>query len=113
MYAPFEYAILKDENEYEREIELIKESQKPYYNFDFQVEEVQKSRLADKIGLLNFDSTTTSQMILAGQAVLKPIYEQGIIELATEHENVNEHFDLIVVKHKVAEDFELNQLQQR
>lgn len=110
LYAPFEYAILKDENEYEREIELIKESQKPYYNFDFQVEEVQNSRLADKIGLLNFDSTTTSQMILAGQAVLKPIYEQGIIELATEHENVNEHFDLIVVKHKVAEDFELNQL---
>ncbi len=83
LYAPFDFAILKSDDEIEAERREIRNSHIPYYNFDTEVSERVKKEALQQVKNVFADSTLASYKNIIDDFVTKTIdkiYENGLLQ---------------------------------
>lgn len=83
LYAPFDFAILKTEEEIEKEKEQIKENHIPYFNYDQKVAEAVKNSVNPQFSKVFPDSIVEGnerRLKNFTDKVLQDIYEYGVLQ---------------------------------
>lgn len=126
LIAPFDFAIYKDKEQYNKEIDIVKANKKLYFQFD---ESVKKTKLHDFNQIFNLAWDTTSlnpannknpltrkktdhpkteeartKYALRGEQILTKIYNRGVIEIHDVIEGKDETDEVLLVKNNIAED---------
>lgn len=109
LIAPFSFPIEKTQEELKKEQTKIKDNFKPYYSRDPQKEKAVLSDFRKSLRNAYLKNKDQIPRDLAyyekrGSALLKNIYDQGIIRLDENHQAAGKDFGIVVVTGNVAED---------
>ncbi len=113
--APFDFAILKTNEELDRERSLILQNSKPYFTIREKDARKKKEDFAIQIlarkqsGIKGFeDSAAVAEQLKIGNDILDTLYRKGIIFLNSDFEKKPKDFTIVVVRNNIAEEAELN-----
>ena len=114
LIAPFDFPIAKSDQQLKQEKAQIRENFTPYYNYKADLKEAMMAQLAEEVKQ-QWDSTLDRQsnperfMRQCG-IVLKPMYRDGIVQLAQHHREGLPEGRIRVVKQQVAHSRRLSSM---
>lgn len=110
LYAPFDFAIQKEQAEIKAKLDSIKSQLEPYYKFEEQIvnngveafeqalEKKVKSEQGDNATFKNLDINALSDYQRVGRRLIRNIYENGIVKLTPQHFNRTDSASIIIIK---------------
>ncbi|NTV83153.1 MAG: HDIG domain-containing protein [Bacteroidales bacterium] len=118
LYAPFDFAIIKYEDELKKEQEDVSANLKPFFNLDTAIYLNQKllfegdfdKKWAEKYGSLNDLRKQKENLLKVGLNVLDSVFEAGIIQLDPSIENKPADFEIFILEHNIAREVTLSKV---
>lgn len=115
LYAPFDFAIIKYEDELNAEHEQVAENLKPFFILDTTVYSEQKSLLkldfewiwTERFGIQVEKQEQKEELLKLGLAVFDSIFKAGIIKPDPSIENKSADFEIFIIENKVAHEVPL------
>ena len=123
LFAPFDFAIYKSDNQVQNESDSVLKRFKPYFQSDTSIfvaqqmkflnhyKEKQNEFLVSKEGESSFNSYRKQNYLknaqkfeLKAQEILSTIYSSGILDLNGSVENIKSYDNIVVLTNKVAEE---------
>jgi len=123
LFAPFDFAIYKSDNQVQNESDSVLKRFKPYFQSDTSIfvaqqmkflnhyKEKQNEFLVSKEGEASFNSYRKQNYLknaqkfeLKAQEILSTIYSSGILDLNGSVENIKSYDNIVVLTNKVAEE---------
>lgn len=107
LIAPADFAIRKTDAEVKKEQDEIADNFSPYYHLNDEINDNLKEKVLDQYNLYeNTPKGDTGIFLTANQKdninliykILKPIYDQGIIEIDIQHQKANKDFLINIVE---------------
>ena len=116
--APFDFAILKSEQEVRKEKEAVLKDFKPFFKIDESIYKKNRETLISDFdnqwkSKYSDDRISNKKMMTnanLAMAIIDTIYKKGIIRLNTEVENKPDNFVINVLKNNIAEEVELKRI---
>jgi len=113
--APFDFAILKSEQEVRKEKEAVLKDFKPFFKIDESIYKKNRAALITDFdnqwkSKYSDDRASNKKMMTnanLAMAIIDTIYKNGIIRMNTEVENKSDDFVINVLKNNIAEEVEL------
>src|SRR5699024_5002337 len=90
LYAPFDFAIQKSDEEIKREKQKIKNNHTPYFDYDEEVAQRAKDKLDDEIEMVISDSLMNIagvKLVKFSKQTLNAIYDRGVIKPKSHFDN--------------------------
>ena len=88
LYAPFDFAIDKSEEEIEEEIKAIEEAAKLYFQFNKAIVSEVKEAYQLRVSVYNVSDSLSKNdidfMVLTGNSIIDNVYKNGFIEVTSE-----------------------------
>ncbi len=117
LYAPFDFPLIKSEEEYQKEAQEIINRHTPYYRKDLQVAEENIQSFLEYLNQ-SIDTFLTDQnayrqkeeLERVGVNFLKEAYQRGIIELDSVHQNRDQSFLINVIEGKITKPYVLSNI---
>jgi putative nucleotidyltransferase with HDIG domain len=118
LVAPFDFAILKSEQELKQEQEAVLETLKPYYKFDAELYQKQRNLLIEdfngkwngKYTNQNPNSERKQNHLNVCLEIFDSIMNAGILELMTETHRLSKDNTIWVIRENVASERDINDL---
>ncbi len=115
LVAPFDFAILKTEQELKAEKDTLLSVHKPFFTFDAEIADVKKKEFISRYEVLKStvfsgDETKWGIDFRICLNVLDSLFNAGIIESVTAIENKSPDFGIMVLKDNIAYEKELGSL---
>ena len=118
LYAPFDFAIIKYEDELKKEQEDVSANLKPFFNLDTTIYLNQKllfegdfdKKWAEKYGSLNDLRKQKENLLKVGLNVLDSVFKAGIIQLDPSIENKPADFEIFILEHNTAREVTLSKV---
>ncbi len=104
LYAPFDYAIRKTDEEIKSEIKEIKSNTKPYFLYDSEIEKQVLSDFEERISSIDADSLGSKKISKIGQQVILKIFKTGFLDKVKQAEVLNKKEIVAVRKGNEVED---------
>ncbi len=112
LYAPFDFAIIKYEDELQSEQSKVLEDLKPYFNLDTSVQSRQKALFEvefneywiEKYGHINAFPSNREKSFEAGTQLLDTLFIHGIIQIAPSVEDKPREYEINVLTRNVARE---------
>ena len=89
LYAPFNFTILKSEQELAVEKQTIEIQQPKYYRYDSSIYENVILKYNEKFKLVFLENKSSDQLILFGRELINQIYKYGVLPINFESNNKN------------------------
>ena len=89
LYAPFNFTILKSEQELAEEKQTIEIQQPKYYRYDSSIYENVILKYNEKFKLVFLENKPSDQLILFGRELINQIYKYGVLPINFESNNKN------------------------
>ncbi|MDY0779841.1 HDIG domain-containing metalloprotein [Tenacibaculum sp. IB213877] len=116
LYAPFDFAIQKTEEEITREREEIEASAKQYFVIKEEVKEEVSKEFAKQMSLLvPSDSLSTreiNKLAQKGRKIIEEVYENGFIDEASKNKVEAKDFAIVIRKGNAVEDVPFSKITQ-
>lgn len=89
LYAPFNFTILKSEQELAEEKQTIEIQQPKYYRYDSSIYENVILKYNEKFKLVFLENKSSDQLILFGRELINEIYKYGVLPINFQSNNKN------------------------
>jgi hypothetical protein len=111
LIAPFDFAILKTDEELNTEKAQILKNAKPYFKYNSKIVAIKKGQYKEEFEA-KWDNKKSKDLKekthLLGKRIIDSIYSKGIIETSAAIENKNGDFSIFVLYNNLAEEHDLN-----
>ncbi|MGG8497102.1 HD family phosphohydrolase [Tenacibaculum sp. TC6] len=102
LYAPFDFAIYKSEQEIEKEKELMQLESKKYFAFNDEIKQKVISQFQQQIGILPISDSLTvkevNEMMKRGVSIINLIYQYGFINEKNNENYVRDKNEIVVLR---------------
>jgi len=117
LIAPFDFAVLKPAEEIEQERNEITENKELYFDFDLQVNEMQRAAFRERFENTwrikypeGFDDTLKQRTLAAGLDILTQIHSRGVLQSIPELDNKPSDYSINLIIQNVAERVRIGDL---
>lgn len=118
LIAPFDFAILKSDEELKQETEDLLNSLKTYYKYDQELYQKQQEALlldfnekwARKYSDKASNAERKQKHLLLSQSIFDTVMNRGIIEVLPEAKNLSDDFTVLVIRDNVVEEMKMKDM---
>ncbi len=111
LIAPFDFVILKSNEELANEKAEIIKNAKPYFKYNQTIASAKKGQFTDEFEA-KWDTKKNKELkersLQLGKVIIDSIYRKGIIESSGSIENKNSDYSIFVLHNNIAEDHDLS-----
>ncbi|MCL7754265.1 HDIG domain-containing metalloprotein [Polaribacter sp. Z022] len=114
LYAPFDFAIQKTEEEIKIEIKEIEANSKSYFVQDFKIENTVKANFKRRFSLIkesdSLSITQINNLSKVGESIINTVYKNGFLEVVSQDRVLNKNEIIAIRKGNEVEDIVFKKL---